>query len=140
MVESAETDRRPILTFYGDDFTGSTDSLEALAMAGAPAVLFLDVPTPEMLARHPGAVAVGVAGTSRSLSPDWMDRELPAIFAGLKALGAPICHYKTCSTFDSAPDVGSIGRAADIGRRVFGPAVLVVVLGPALSQIGEALK
>ncbi len=127
MVESAETDRRPILTFYGDDFTGSTDSLEALAMAGAPAVLFLDVPTPEMLARHPGAVAVGVAGTSRSRSPDWMDRELPAIFAGLKALGAPICHYKTCSTFDSAPDVGSIGRAADIGRRVFGGFVPCVV-------------
>ncbi|NLH82347.1 MAG: four-carbon acid sugar kinase family protein, partial [Phyllobacteriaceae bacterium] len=119
--------RAPLITFYGDDFTGSTDALEALAMAGAPGALFLSPPSPADLARHPGLVAVGVAGTSRSRSPAWMDAELPAIFEKLKALGAPLTHYKTCSTFDSAPDVGSIGRAADIGRRVFGPAVLVVV-------------
>lgn len=119
--------RAPLITFYGDDFTGSTDALEALALAGVPAALFLEPPSPADLARRPGLAAVGVAGTSRSRSPAWMDAELPSVFEKLKALGAPLTHYKTCSTFDSAPDVGSIGRAADIGRRVFGPAVLCVV-------------
>jgi len=30
-------------------------------------------------------------------------------------LGAPILQYKVCSTFDSSPQVGSIGKAVDIG-------------------------
>ncbi|NVO13469.1 MAG: four-carbon acid sugar kinase family protein [Rhodoplanes sp.] len=116
-----------ILSFYGDDFTGSTDALEAVAMAGIPAMLFLEPPTREDLVRWPGLRAVGVAGTSRSESPAWMDTHLPGVFERLKALGAPLCHYKTCSTFDSAPSVGNIGRAAEIGQRVFGTSVLVVV-------------
>ena len=37
-------DARPLLTFYGDDFTGSTDALEALARAGVRSALFLDAP------------------------------------------------------------------------------------------------
>jgi len=118
---------RLLLTFYGDDFTGSTDAMEGLAMAGVPAVLFLSPPDDEQIARYPGIAAVGVAGTSRSRTPDWMDRELPGIFRRLRDLGAPLCHYKTCSTFDSAPTVGSIGRAAEIGGDVFGGAVLVLV-------------
>lgn len=115
------------LTFYGDDFTGSTDAMEALTMAGLPAVLFLNPPQPADLVRYPGVAAVGVAGTSRSRAPEWMDAELPGLFRRLKALGAPFCHYKTCSTFDSAPNVGSIGRAAEIGQDVFQAPVLVVV-------------
>jgi uncharacterized protein YgbK (DUF1537 family) len=47
-----------------------------------------------------------------------MDRELPGLFGDLARLGAPILHYKVCSTFDSAPETGSIGRAIDIGTRV----------------------
>lgn len=116
-----------LLTFYGDDFTGSTDAMEGLAMAGVPTVLFLSPPDAEQIARYPGIAAVGVAGTSRSRTPDWMDRELPGVFRRLRNLGAPLCHYKTCSTFDSAPTVGSIGRAAEIGGDVFGGAVLVLV-------------
>ena len=116
-----------VLTFYGDDFTGSTDALEAAAIAGIPAMLFLSPPTLEDLARFPGIRAVGVAGSSRSQSPEWMDRHLPDVFVRLKALGAPLCHYKTCSTFDSSPTIGNIGRACEIGQRVFGAPVLVVV-------------
>lgn len=127
MSERDDGIRAPILTFYGDDFTGSTDALEAVAMAGVPAKLFLEPPSRADLARHPGIAAVGVAGTSRSETPAWMDAHLPAIFEKLKALGAPITHYKTCSTFDSAPDVGNIGRAAEIGGRIFGTSVLCVV-------------
>lgn len=116
-----------LLTFYGDDFTGSTDAMEAVAMAGVPTVLFLAPPDAADLARHPGVRAVGVAGTSRSRSPAWMDAELPEVFRRLKALGAPLCHYKTCSTFDSSPTVGNIGRVAEIGQDLFGSPVLVVV-------------
>jgi uncharacterized protein YgbK (DUF1537 family) len=49
-----------------------------------------------------------------------MDEELPKTFEGLAALGAPILHYKICSTFDSSPGVGSIGRAIDIGVKSMG--------------------
>ena len=124
-----------LLSYYGDDFTGSTDSMEVLSLGGVPAVLFLEPPTRALLAAFPEARAVGFAGTSRSESPDWMDRELPGIFAGLRALGAPICHYKTCSTFDSAPGVGSIGRAIDIGQATFGGRFVPLVIGaPALKR------
>jgi 3-oxoisoapionate kinase len=127
MLRSSHNAPALILTFYGDDFTGSTDSLEAVAMAGIPAMLFLAPPSATDLARHPELRAVGVAGTSRSRSPEWMDQHLPPVFQALRALGAPLCHYKTCSTFDSAPHVGNIGRAAEIGQDVFGTPVLTVV-------------
>lgn len=119
--------KKPILTFYGDDFTGSTDVLEVLSAAGIPAVLFLAPPDRKTLARYPHARAIGVAGIGRSQSPQWMDEHLPAVFKRLKAFGAPICHYKTCSTFDSSPEIGNIGRAAEIGKRLFGRAVPAIV-------------
>jgi len=124
-----------LLSYYGDDFTGSTDSMEVLSLGGVPAVLFLEPPSRQMLAAFPEARAVGLAGTSRSEDPAWMDRELPGAFATLRAFGAPICHYKTCSTFDSAPHVGSIGRAIDIGRAAFGGGFVPLVIGaPALKR------
>ena len=127
MVSRAYPDTQLLLSFYGDDVTGSTDALEAAALAGIPAVLFLAPPTKEQLRRYPGIRVVGVAGDSRSRSPAWMDANLPEIFTALKALGAPILHYKTCSTFDSAPEVGNIGRAIEIGMTLFGAPVPVVV-------------
>lgn len=106
-----------LLSYYGDDFTGSTDAMEAMTAAGVPTVLFLDLPQPEALARFPGVRCVGLAGSSRGRSPEWMDEELPQAFSALAALGAPILHYKVCSTFDSSPTTGSIGRSIDIGVR-----------------------
>ena len=103
------------LGFYGDDFTGSTDVLEAFTAAGVPTVLFLQPPRPEDLARFPEARCVGLAGQSRGKSPAWMRAHLPEVFRSLTGLGAPIVQYKVCSTFDSAPDVGSIGQAIDLG-------------------------
>jgi len=117
---------RPVLAFYGDDFTGSGGVMEALSFAGLPTVLFLEPPTNELVARFPGTRAIGLAGDARTRSPDWMRAELPEIFAGLRALGAPILHYKICSTLDSAPHVGSIGVAAEIGLADGGIAPLVV--------------
>ena len=40
-----------LISFYGDDFTGSTDAMEFLASAGLRTVLFLEAPSPEDLAR-----------------------------------------------------------------------------------------
>lgn len=104
-----------LLTYYGDDFTGSTDAMEAMTAAGVPTLLCLQAPSPDLLARFPGVRCVGLAGSSRGRSPQWMDDALPRAFASLAALGAPILQYKVCSTFDSSPQTGSIGRAIDIG-------------------------
>jgi uncharacterized protein YgbK (DUF1537 family) len=123
------------IAYYGDDLTGSTDVLEVLASAGVKTVLYLERPDASWMARFEGVCAVGLAGVSRSRSPEWMDAHLPGIFEWMKSLGARVCHYKVCSTFDSAPHVGSIGRAIDIGRRVFEtPCVPLVVGAPNLRR------
>ena len=118
-----------LLAYYGDDFTGSTDVMESLARAGLRTVLFLRPPTPKQLAQFPGLRAFGIAGGSRTMSPAQMQRELPPAFRALKASGAAFIHYKTCSTFDSSPTVGSIGKAIEMGRRVFGSGVTPLVVG-----------
>lgn len=118
-----------LLSYYGDDFTGSTDVMESMSLHGIRTVLFTRIPTPEERSRFQGYDAVGIAGTSRSQTPEWMDVHLPRHFEWLKQLGARFCHYKVCSTFDSAPHVGSIGRAIEIGRRVFGQSITPLVVG-----------
>ena len=78
-----------LLTFYGDDFTGSTDAMEGLTLNGVPTALFLEAPTPEQLTgRFANLRALGVAGISRSLSVEDMEAELRPTFAALRALGA----------------------------------------------------
>jgi uncharacterized protein YgbK (DUF1537 family) len=104
-----------LLAYYGDDFTGSTDAMEAMTAAGVPTLLCLDTPSRDLLARFPDVRCVGLAGSSRGRTPQWMSDTLPDAFAGLAKLGAPILQYKVCSTFDSSPEIGSIGRAVDIG-------------------------
>ena len=124
-----------LLTFYGDDFTGSTDALEQLTLAGVRAALFIKPPTPTQLRRFPGLQAVGVAGITRSLAPGAMEKELRPAFKKLKALGAAHVHYKVCSTFDSSPVIGRIGRAIDVGMEIFhAPFVPLLVAAPALGR------
>ncbi|MEZ5396250.1 MAG: four-carbon acid sugar kinase family protein [Bryobacterales bacterium] len=122
-------DNGMLLAYYGDDFTGSTDVMEALTTNGVEAALFLETPDERALARFAGYRALGLAGVSRSQSPAWMDEHLPPAFEWLRAAGAPLCHYKVCSTFDSAPHAGSIGRAIDIGLRMFDAPFAPVVAG-----------
>ncbi len=123
------------LAFYGDDFTGSTDALEVLAFAGLRCALFLDPPSAETLQQFGGFDAIGIAGDSRSMSPAEMDDQLPAIFKALANLNAPIVHYKVCSTFDSSPSIGSIGRVMEIARQTFGATVIPIVAAtPALAR------
>jgi uncharacterized protein YgbK (DUF1537 family) len=118
-----------LLAFYGDDFTGSTDAMDALARAGVEPVLYLSPPDETDLAAFPDADAVGIAGASRSMTPAEMDEALPPAFAALAATDAPVVHYKICSTFDSAPEVGSIGHAIDIGAPAFGTASVPLCVG-----------
>ena len=124
-----------LLSYYGDDFTGSTDVMEVLTWAGLPTVLFTRTPGEAELRRFPAVRAIGVAGESRSCSTEWMSANLPEIFERLRSLGAPLCQYKVCSTFDSSPEVGSIGRALEIGLEVFGGAwAPIVVAAPKLGR------
>lgn len=116
-------------SYYGDDFTGSTDVMESLALHGVKTVLFTRIPSEAERARFSGYEATGIAGASRSQSPEWMDENLPRHFEWLKGLEARFCQYKVCSTFDSSPSVGSIGRAIEIARRVFGQRVTPLVVG-----------
>ena len=118
-----------LLSYYGDDFTGSTDVMEALASSGVPTVLFLGIPSAEMLDRFRECRAIGIAGTSRSETPEWMQQHLVPTFEWLKTLGAAICHYKVCSTFDSSPRVGNIGKAIEIGKELFEQSFVPVVVG-----------
>jgi 3-oxoisoapionate kinase len=120
---------KPILSYYGDDFTGSTDVMEALASNGVSTVLFMKIPDDSLLSRFSDYQAIGIAGTSRSETPEWMDKNLGPIFEWLKSLDADICHYKVCSTFDSSPEIGNIGKAVEIGKSVFNQAYVPLVVG-----------
>ena len=119
----------PRLAFYGDDFTGSTDAMECLAAAGLRTVLFATPPSPEMLARFDELDAVGLAGNSRTFGPAEMEVRMPPILAALARFGAPILHYKVCSTFDSAPETGSIGKVMDLARDVLRTSTIPIVAG-----------
>ncbi|TIR08579.1 MAG: four-carbon acid sugar kinase family protein, partial [Mesorhizobium sp.] len=118
-----------LLSYYGDDLTGSTDVMEALELGGVPTVLFMRQPDGALLSRFRHCRAIGLAGTSRSETPQWMDTHLRGAFAWLRTLNAEICHYKVCSTFDSSPTIGSIGRAIEIGRSVFSQDSVPLVVG-----------
>jgi len=58
-----------------------------------------------------------------------MSENLPRAFRWLQSHGSPICQYKVCSTFDSSPEIGSIGRALEIGQDIFGTQCVPVVVG-----------
>lgn len=128
LTEDLNMDQRILLTtimndlllgFYGDDFTGSTDAMDALARAGVETILFLSPPSAADIAELEDVQVVGVAGTSRSLPPDEMEETLDPAFETLSSLDLPLVHYKVCSTFDSAPEIGSIGKAIDISAANF---------------------
>lgn len=124
-----------LLAYYGDDFTGSTDALEFLSLAGVKTVLFLQKPTQKDLDRFPEIQAIGLAGKSRSLSPLEMEAELYPAFENLKNFQPKHFHYKVCSTFDSAPHVGNIGKAIEIGSEVFDQKTVLV--SPSAPHLGR---
>jgi uncharacterized protein YgbK (DUF1537 family) len=130
----------PRLGWYGDDFTGATDTLAVLTQAGLRAMLFLGVPADAQLERAAEALggpldAVGIAGAARSMPPVRMTAELDPVGAFFARLAPPVLHYKVCSTFDSAPGIGSIGAAVRALRpHVRNPLVSIVGGQPSLGR------
>lgn len=105
------------LGWYGDDFTGATDTLATAAQAGLRALLFMGVPTAAQLQRAGPLDAIGIAGAARAMEPEAMRAELEPVGRFFAQMRVPVLHYKVCSTFDSAPQVGSIGVAVDTLRQ-----------------------
>jgi uncharacterized protein YgbK (DUF1537 family) len=127
--------KKILLAYYGDDFTGSTDALEFISRVGAKTILFTEPPTTEQLKAFPDLDAYGVAGKTRALSPDAMEKILLPAFEQMKANGAAHVHYKVCSTFDSSLVIGSIGKAIDCGAAVFHNKMIPVLGGsPSLGR------
>lgn len=119
----------PRVGWYGDDFTGASDTLATWAERGFRAVLLTRIPEPERLAALGPLDAVGLAGATRSLDPAAMARELDPAGRFFAGLGVDVLHYKCCSTFDSAPQVGSIGAAVAALRPHFPHPTLPIVGG-----------
>ena len=121
--------------WYGDDFTGASDTLATLAGAGLRAMLFFGVPSPQHLRDAGPLDALGIAGAARAMDPAAMTAELEPVGRFLASLGAPVLHYKCCSTFDSSPTVGSLGVAIDVLKRNVRNAFVPVVGGqPSLGR------
>lgn len=119
----------PRYGWYGDDFTGATDTLATLAKSGQRALLLLGVPDAERLADLGDLDALGIAGAARGMAPDAMRAELEPVGRFVAGLGVRVMHYKCCSTFDSAPQVGSIGAAVAALRPFFPNPFLPIVGG-----------
>jgi uncharacterized protein YgbK (DUF1537 family) len=117
------------IAYYGDDFTGATDTLATAARAGLRSLLFLGLPTDAQLQRAGPLDCLGIAGAARAMNPGEMRAELDPVGRLFARLGAPVIHYKTCSTFDSAPQVGSIGAAIRILQPHAGNAFVPIVGG-----------
>jgi uncharacterized protein YgbK (DUF1537 family) len=118
----------PRIVYYADDFTGATDTLANAARAGLRALLFLALPTPAQRERAGALDCLGIAGAARAMAPEEMAAELAPLGAFFAASGARVLHYKCCSTFDSAPHVGSIGQAVR-SLRPYAPNLWVPIVG-----------
>lgn len=109
--------------------------METLTNGGIETVLFVRPPNSEWLQRYDHVRAIGIAGNSRAMTPSEMDSHLPESFELLSRRKPRMVHYKICSTFDSSPSIGSIGRAIDIGHGIFRNRLVPLVVGaPALQR------
>jgi uncharacterized protein YgbK (DUF1537 family) len=117
------------IAYYGDDFTGATDTLATAARAGLRTLLFLGLPSDAQLECAGRLDCLGIAGAARAMTPAEMQAELEPVGRLFARLGAPVMHYKTCSTFDSAPHVGSIGAAIRVLQPHAGNAFVPIVGG-----------
>jgi 3-oxoisoapionate kinase len=121
--------------WYGDDFTGASDTLATFASSGLRALLCLGVPAPERLKASRSLDAIGIAGAARTMSPEQMIDELEPVGRYASAARVPLLHYKCCSTFDSSPTVGSLGAAMRILKRHRpGPFTAVIGGQPSLER------
>ena len=127
---------RILISFYGDDFSGTTATAEALMQSGLPTVVFTDPPSQAYLKRHfPLVRAVGISGTARTLPTAVIKQSLTPVFLAMESYQSPIYVYKVCSTFDSSARVGNIGKAIELGIEIFSPDFVPVL--PAAPKLGR---
>ncbi|AFR28941.1 four-carbon acid sugar kinase family protein [Arthrobacter sp. Rue61a] len=104
----------PAFGFVADDLTGAADVLAQSHRYGLEAVLVIgDSPLPT------DADVVGIAGPARSLAGEAFDTLVARDLAGIAQLNLEVLLYKVCSTFDSSPTVGSIGRGIQLLHQQF---------------------
>ncbi len=122
--------------FYADDFTGATDELEVLTKSGASSILFVEPPTKKQLAGLRNIDAVGIASNNRALGFAKLKQKLKIDFALIhNNISSSFIHYKICSTFDSSPQIGSIGIALDEGIKQFKASFVPIIGGhPSLGR------
>ena len=119
----------PKVGWFGDDFTGASDTLATYAEAGIDAALLTRLPTAEQLARLGAVTALGLAGKTRALDADGIRAALEPVGPFFASLGVQVLHYKCCSTFDSAPETGNFAVAMNALRRSFPTPTLPVIGG-----------
>ena len=112
--------------FIGDDFTGASDTLATFARAGWRTRLFLRPPQPS---ECEGFDAIGIATALRALTPEAAQTVIEDIWPAIAALDPETLHFKTCSTFDSSPRIGSIGAVVNDLAHRFAPEHLAVIGG-----------
>ena len=119
---------RARVLFYGDDFTGASDNAAQYARHGLKTILFFSDPGADVLEQAAQDYdVVGVAGTARSLPPDGMRAEMAPILEKFRRLHVPLVQYKSCSTFDSSPETGSLGHAIHL-MQAYWPGCFIPVL------------
>ncbi|MDK3074447.1 four-carbon acid sugar kinase family protein [Sedimentitalea sp. JM2-8] len=118
------------IVFLGDDFTGASDSLATYARGGRATRLLTGEAAPEA-----GLDVLGIATDLRSLPPDRAGKVVSALWPTIARESPEVLHLKVCSTFDSAPHVGSIGAVVRQLTTLFQPDVTAVIGGqPSLGR------
>ena len=111
--------------FYADDVSGATDALLQFERCGLHGRLRLDRGDPSDDAD--GVDVIGVAGAARGLPTERIEAEVRPALEAFARLAPQVVQYKVCSTFDSSPAVGSIGRACEVAADVLGARTIPVV-------------
>jgi uncharacterized protein YgbK (DUF1537 family) len=104
----------PTFGFVADDLTGASDVLAQAHRYGLEAALVIgDAPLPV------DVDVVGIAGPARSLGGAAFDTAVSRDLARMAGVDLDVLLYKVCSTFDSSPAIGSIGRGIELLRDQF---------------------
>jgi len=110
--------------FYADDVTGATDVLLQFARFGLRGRLRFDHRDPSGDAEQ--VDVVGVAGAARGLPTERIEDEIRPALEAFARMAPRVIQYKVCSTFDSSPAIGSIGRACEVAADVLGAGTIPV--------------